>query len=108
MNLGDVLGWYDAAMSELETVLSSVGTVPIGPPGGLYDNELFTEERGMMVVYMPVDVPPTRGRVEPFDVHATDLDGGFAAWAAAGLPAIAPPPAGQDPSGNRHPDRSPR
>ena len=41
-------------------------------------------------------------------IHATDLDGGFTAWAAAGLPVIAPPPAGQDPSGNRDPDRSPR
>jgi rhodanese-related sulfurtransferase len=40
-------------------------------------------------------------------MHATDLDGGFTAWAAAGLPVIAPPLAGQDPSGNRHPDRSP-
>jgi rhodanese-related sulfurtransferase len=41
-------------------------------------------------------------------IHATDLDGGFTAWAAAGLPVIAPAPAGRDPSGNRHPDRSPR
>jgi rhodanese-related sulfurtransferase len=41
-------------------------------------------------------------------IHATDLDGGFTAWAAAGLPVIAPPTGGRDPSGNRHPDRSPR
>ena len=42
-------------------------------------------------------------------IHATDLDGGFTAWAAAGLPVIAPPPAGRDLSANRHhPDRSPR
>jgi rhodanese-related sulfurtransferase len=26
-------------------------------------------------------------------IHATDLDGGFTAWAAAGLPVITPPPA---------------
>ena len=32
-DLGDVLGWYDAAMGELDTVLSSVGAVPCGPPG---------------------------------------------------------------------------
>ena len=32
-------------------------------------------------------------------IHATDLDGEFTAWAAAGLPVIAPLPAGQDPSG---------
>jgi rhodanese-related sulfurtransferase len=37
-------------------------------------------------------------------IHATDLDAGFTAWAATGLPVIAPPPAGQDPPGNRHPD----
>jgi len=34
-------------------------------------------------------------------IHATDLDGGFAAWAAAGLPVIAP--AGDDTPG-RHPN----
>jgi rhodanese-related sulfurtransferase len=32
-------------------------------------------------------------------IHATDLDGGFTAWAAAGLPVIAPPTPGQDPPG---------
>lgn len=31
-------------------------------------------------------------------IHATDLDGGFTAWVAAGLPVIAAPAAGQDPS----------
>jgi rhodanese-related sulfurtransferase len=41
-------------------------------------------------------------------IHATDLDGGFSAWAAAGLPVITPPTADQDPSVNRHLDRSPR
>jgi rhodanese-related sulfurtransferase len=41
-------------------------------------------------------------------IHATDLDGGFTAWAAAGLPVIAAPTAGQDPSVNRHLDVSPR
>ena len=30
-------------------------------------------------------------------IHATDLDGGFTAWAAAGLPVIAPPAAGHHP-----------
>jgi rhodanese-related sulfurtransferase len=40
-------------------------------------------------------------------IHATDLDGGFTAWAAAGLPVIAPPAAGQAPSGEPHPDGSP-
>jgi rhodanese-related sulfurtransferase len=34
-------------------------------------------------------------------IHATDLDGGFTAWAAAGLPVIDPATAGQDPSGRQ-------
>jgi rhodanese-related sulfurtransferase len=41
-------------------------------------------------------------------IHATDLDGGFTAWAAAGLPVIASPTVGQVPSGNRHHDRPAR
>jgi rhodanese-related sulfurtransferase len=41
-------------------------------------------------------------------IHATDLDGGFTAWAAAGLPVIAPSAVGQDRSVNRHLDTSPR
>jgi rhodanese-related sulfurtransferase len=36
--------------------------------------------------------------------HATDLDGGFTAWAAAGLPVITPATASQDPPGDRHPE----
>ena len=36
--------------------------------------------------------------------HATDLDGGFTAWATAGLPVITPSTAGQDPPGDRHPE----
>src|SRR5689334_23415318 len=35
--------------------------------------------------------------------YATDLDGGFTAWAAAGLPVIAPAPADDDPP-SRHPN----
>jgi rhodanese-related sulfurtransferase len=37
-------------------------------------------------------------------VHATDLDGGFSAWAAAGLPVIAPAAADRYPPGGHHPD----
>jgi rhodanese-related sulfurtransferase len=34
-------------------------------------------------------------------IHATDLDGGFTAWAAAGLPVITPATADHDPSGSQ-------
>jgi effector-binding domain-containing protein len=60
-------------MSELGAVLAAAGAVRTGPPGGLYDNELFTEERGTMVAYIPVADPPSRGAVTPLVIPATDL-----------------------------------
>lgn len=39
----------------------------------MYDNELFTDERGDAVVYLPVTCPPTTGRVHPFVVPAREL-----------------------------------
>jgi DNA-binding transcriptional MerR regulator len=73
VNLSDVLAWYDSAMSELDAVLGAAGAVRTGPPGGLYDNELFTDERGALVVYVPVADPPGQGAVQPFTIPATDL-----------------------------------
>jgi DNA-binding transcriptional MerR regulator len=73
VDLGDVLERYDDAMHELSAALRAAGAVPSGPAGGLYDNELFTEERGAMVVYVPVPDPPTKGMVEPFTIPAADL-----------------------------------
>jgi len=73
VDLSDVLAWYDSAMSELDAVLGAAGTVRTGPPGGLYDNELFTEERGAMVAYIPVADPPSHGAVTPLIIPAIDL-----------------------------------
>jgi DNA-binding transcriptional MerR regulator len=69
----EVLAWYDGAMAELDRTLGSLRLKPTGPCGGLYDNELFTDERGDVVVYVPVADPPTSGRVQPFVVPAREL-----------------------------------
>src|ERR1700751_4846040 len=37
-------------------------------------------------------------------IHATDLDGGFTAWVAAGLPVIASPATSPEPAGTHHLD----
>jgi DNA-binding transcriptional MerR regulator len=73
VDLSDVLSWYDNAMAELEAVTSAARVTRTGPPGGLYDNELFTDERGSVVAYIPVADPPTAGIVRPWVVPATDL-----------------------------------
>jgi DNA-binding transcriptional MerR regulator len=73
VDLGEVLAWYAEAMSELDRALKALGLSPAGPPGGLYGNELFTEERGAAAVYLPVADPPALGRVEPFVIPAGEL-----------------------------------
>ena len=70
VGLDDVLGWYAGAMAELDTAVP----VPAGPPGGLYDNELFTAGRGHALVYLPVaEPPPATGRVHPATLPAAEL-----------------------------------
>jgi effector-binding domain-containing protein len=73
VDLADVLRWYDSAMAELEAVIDAAGVNRTGPPGGLYDNELFTDERGSVVVYIPVADPPTAGAVQLWVIPATEL-----------------------------------
>jgi DNA-binding transcriptional MerR regulator len=76
----DVLTWYADAMAELSAVVPD----PAGPPGGLYDNTLFTEGRGHVLVYLPVHAttPPAAGRV-----HATTPPAAGRVHAAV-LPAV--------------------
>src|SRR5689334_909295 len=50
-----VLGWYHAAMAELDTALA--GRRVTGPPGGRYANELFTDGCGNVLVYRPIAEP---------------------------------------------------
>ncbi len=69
----DVLVWYSRAMSDLYRAFEDCGLKATGPAGGLYDNALFTEERGGAVVYLPVDDPPVIGGVQPFRLPATEL-----------------------------------
>jgi DNA-binding transcriptional MerR regulator len=68
-----VLAWYAGASAELDAVLAERGRRATGPRGGLYDNELFTEERGAAVVYVPMAEAPTAGRVHPYVVPAAEL-----------------------------------
>jgi DNA-binding transcriptional MerR regulator len=67
----NVLSWYADAMTELDAAVA--GLPPLGPPGGLYANELFTGGRGTVLVHRPVADPPTRGRVKPVDLPPVEL-----------------------------------
>ncbi|MBB3083946.1 MerR family transcriptional regulator [Geodermatophilus sabuli] len=66
----DVLDWYSAAMAQLDAAVPA----PAGPPGGLYDNALFTDGHGQAVVYLPVShAPPATGRVRARTLPAAEL-----------------------------------
>lgn len=68
---GDVEAWYAGAMAELDAVLGPA--VGHGPPGGLYDDALFEDGRGRLLLYRPTPEPPTRGRVHPVTLPAAEL-----------------------------------
>ena len=73
VDYGAVLQWYSDAMLELNAALREYALTPNGPTGGLYDNELFTAERGSALVYIPVEHAPKIGRVEPYLLPAGEL-----------------------------------
>jgi DNA-binding transcriptional MerR regulator len=65
-----VVAWYAGAMAELYAV---VGAPVAGAPGGLYDNSLFENGRGHVLVYLPTGEPPATGRVHPVTLPAVEL-----------------------------------
>ncbi|MFI2485368.1 MerR family transcriptional regulator [Promicromonospora kroppenstedtii] len=67
----EVLTWYADAMTELDGALA--GHEPLGPAGGHYDNALFRDGRGPVLVYRPVADPPEHGRVRPVELPAAEL-----------------------------------
>jgi DNA-binding transcriptional MerR regulator len=72
---GDDLGaWWSEAFGELHSFMDQVGLRAAGPKGGLYGNELFLDERGEAVVYVPVaELVIPHGRVESRVIPAAEL-----------------------------------
>jgi GyrI-like small molecule binding protein len=102
VELDDVLAGYAGALAELDAVVDE----PAGVPGGLYDDALFEDGRGHVLVYRPSGRPPSSGRVHPVTLPpvepavTTDLDGHddidvtygeLGAWVAANALAVAGP-----------------
>ena len=98
----EVLAWYAGAMAELDAVVGE----PTGPPGGLYDNALFEDGCGHLLVYRPTADPPRSGRVRPVTLPAVELAvtthvgkhddidvtyGDLGAWVVANALAVAGP-----------------
>jgi DNA-binding transcriptional MerR regulator len=65
----EVLTWYAGAMAELDAVVGEA----TGVPGGLYDNALFEDGHGHVLVYRPTADLPRSGRVHPVTLPAVEL-----------------------------------
>ena len=74
VDIGDLPAWYQGAIGEIVATLAAQDAVACGPIGGIYANELFTEERGDATLFLPVtgDVRPV-GRVRPISVSGAEL-----------------------------------
>ena len=74
VDVADALLWYQGALGELHATLAGQGVPVAGPAGGIYANELFTDERGQATVFVPVRAPVRpMGRIKPLAVPAVEL-----------------------------------
>jgi DNA-binding transcriptional MerR regulator len=70
----DVVAWYRGAMGEVAAVLSAQDIYPAGPLGGIFDTELFTEDRGRATIFLPCDpLPQPVGRVSTTVIPPAEL-----------------------------------
>jgi DNA-binding transcriptional MerR regulator/effector-binding domain-containing protein len=72
--LGSIGPWWSEAFAELYRAVSASGLAPLGPGGGLYPTELFTDEVGESIVYVPLAqaIEPS-GRVRMMEIPAAEL-----------------------------------
>jgi DNA-binding transcriptional MerR regulator/effector-binding domain-containing protein len=71
---GDVIDWWQGALGELHATLAAQRLQPTGPSGGLFDSALYQHDRGLAVVYIPINGSGRSiGRVEPTTIPAAEL-----------------------------------
>jgi len=77
IDLADLSGWYSDARHELTQAVATTQAAADGPLGGLWDTELFLQERGPAVLFRPVrstaGLPASIGRAHVDLLPAIDL-----------------------------------
>jgi DNA-binding transcriptional MerR regulator len=65
--------WWADSFAELQGVVDARAQPLTGPAGGLFDSELFTDERGECTVFLPIDgAPSSGGRTRRLELPAAD------------------------------------
>jgi DNA-binding transcriptional MerR regulator len=74
IDLDDIGPWYQGALGELHASLDAQALAASGPAGGIYATDLFANERGQAMLFIPCGghIRPV-GRVEAVDVPAVEL-----------------------------------
>lgn len=75
IDLSELGSWYTQAMEELEFLVATASVRPTGPRGGLWDTELFLNERGGAALFIPTHSLETAlpGRARAELLPAVDL-----------------------------------
>jgi len=74
IDLPDALPWFRGALGELNATLAAQHLAGTAPPGGIFDTDLFANERGEATIFVPCasGLRPL-GRVKPFEAPAAEL-----------------------------------
>ena len=74
ISIEDAGAWYQGAIGELYGTLAAQKLPDSGPPGGIYSDDLFADERGQATVFVPcVGELRALGRVEFTVIPAVEL-----------------------------------
>jgi DNA-binding transcriptional MerR regulator len=70
----DSLAWGLGALVELAATLAGQRVPAVGPPGGVFADDVFTEHLGRMTIFLPCAGPVRpAGRVKPLELPAAEL-----------------------------------
>jgi DNA-binding transcriptional MerR regulator len=74
VDVKDALKWFPGALAELRAALQSQHLTPVGTPGGIFANALFTRGRGEATLFIPCGgTVRSVGRVRSLIVPAAEL-----------------------------------
>jgi DNA-binding transcriptional MerR regulator len=68
------VAWLQGALGELQATLTTQNASPVGPPGGIYADEVFARHRGQVTIFVPCAAPVRpMARVTPAQIPAAEL-----------------------------------
>jgi DNA-binding transcriptional MerR regulator len=74
VDLRELKAWWSDSFAAIFAALRTAGVAPAGPSGGVYPTELFTDEIGKALVYVPIAASfEPRGDIRVIELPAVEL-----------------------------------